>query len=299
MTKHLIVILAVVCLLVPLVGAQTAPDKDQPSRYMWFALDQVNSGKFPVYADLITQYRSVVNTTAPDIYWIAGAPITGSYGRFASASFHDNLASVEKMLNQIQKIDKEVSLKYPKTVSMSAESLANSTVMLAEYSKEISYRPMLVPMPNATYWMTELVGLNPGCDNALNEVAKQVITLHQKANDDEHWAAYNIRGGYPQPSVLFVTGLRSLADLDQETPLSTKETFSNPMVRQALNKFDHECVRSVETNYIQIMPQLSRPHQALVAANPAFWTVKDEPTVAAKKGKNKTPTPGKEMAKGD
>lgn len=294
MTKYFTVILAVVCVFVPLVCAQTAPDKDQPSRYIWYGIDQVNSGKFHVYANLMSQYRDVVNTTTPDIYWISGAPITGAYDRFTSVSFLNSMASVEKMLNDFDKVDKVVASKNANLSTMSAEAIANSTTVLAEYDKEISYRPMLVPMANTSYWMTELVSLNPGCDSALNEVAKQIIALHQKTNDNEHWAAYNVRGGHPQPSVLFVTGLRSLADLDQETPPVVKETFANPMVRQALTKFDRECVRSVETNYIQVLPQLSRPPQALLAANPAFWSVKEEPVVA-KKGKKTTPP--KEMAK--
>lgn len=296
MTKNLVVILAVVCLLVPLVGAQTAPDKDQPSRYIYYGIDQVNSGKFQVYANLMSRYREVVNTTTPDLYWIAGAPITGSYDRFTSVNFFDNLASLEKTLNDLDKVQKLVAARYSTVASQSAEAVANSTLVLAEYDKEMSYRPMLVPMANTMFWVTELVSLNPGCDYAMNEVAKQVIALHQKANDNEHWAAYNVRGGHPQPAVLFVTGVRSLAELDQEKPPMTKEAFANPMVRQALTKFDRECVQSVETNFIQIMPQLSRPPQSLVAANPAFWVVKEEPAVAAKKGKNKTPTPGKEMA---
>jgi hypothetical protein len=291
MAKLSAIALAAMLLCGSLVTAQVAQERgaaNQPSRYIWYEIAKVNAGKYPVYAKIVSQFREVVNTTTPDVYWIAGTPITGESDHITFVSFHDNMASVEKMITAFEKADKALNLKNANLPAQVAEAAGGSHWVLAEYDKEISYRPDMVPMANTTWWLTELVSLKPGCNYELKDVAQQVISLHQKAGDNEHWIAYNIRGGYPQPSVLFVMPLRSLADRDQEPPTSAKEVFESPMVRQMFTKFDKECVTHVETAYTRVQPSLSRPPQALIAANPDYWTIKEEAApVTAKKGKAK------------
>lgn len=293
MAKLSAIALVAVCFFTPIVTAQTAQEKEagQPSRYIWYEIAKVNVGKFQTYSRIVSQFREAMATTAPDMYWIAGSPITGESERITFVTFHDNMASVEKMLTAFEKADQALNLKNANLAAEAAEASAGSQWVLAEYNKEISYRPDMIPMANTTWWLTESVGLKPGCEHELKDVARQVIALYQKVTSNEHWIAYDIRGGYPQPAVLFVTPMRSLADRDQEPPAAAKEAFENPMVRQMFTKFDKECVAHVETAYFRVEPSLSRPSQALVAANPDFWTIKEEATpVTAKKGKaKKTP----------
>jgi hypothetical protein len=145
----------------------------------------------------------------------------------------------------------------------------------------------MVPLSHTTWWSAALVGLRPGCEDDLKNLAKQVIDMHKKAGDNDHWMTYEIRGGVPEPAVLFVTTMKSLADDDQEPPAASKEIFENPLAKQAFSKFDRECVTRVENTYSRVEPSLSRPTQSLVAANPDFWTVKEEAPTVATKGKSK------------
>jgi hypothetical protein len=132
------------------------------------------------------------------------------------------------------------------------------------------------------------MNLKPGCEYEFEDVVKQVTDLHKKAGDNEHWTAYNIRAGYPEPSVLFVTLVRSLADMDQEPPAAAKELFESAPMRQMFQKIGKECIAHIESTYSRVAPQLSRAPQSMMAANPDFWTIKEEaPVVAAKKGKPK------------
>ncbi len=286
MAKYLAIGLAVACACFTLAFAQESKSPDQPSKYVWYGTEKVNSGKFPVYTKVLSQFRDAVNTAAPEVEWIAGSPITGDSDRITYVTFHENLASIDKMMKAMDKVN-QILLTNTSMSAQQAESSAGSHWVLAEYNKEISYRPDMVPISHTSWWVSELVGLKPGCDDELKDVAKQVIDLHKKAGDNEHWIAYNIRAGYPEPSVLFVEPMRSLADGDEEPPASAKEVFGNPMVKQAFSKFDRECVTHVETTYTRVEPGLSRASKSLVAANPDFWTIKEETPVVATKSKPK------------
>jgi len=44
----------------------------------------------------------------------------------------------------------------------------------------------------------------------------------------------------------------------------------------------------VENTVLMVRPELSRPSQTIMADNPAFWTVKDQPTAVATKKKSKS-----------
>jgi hypothetical protein len=261
---------------------------DEPSKYVWYEIAKVNSGKYQVYSKLISQLREAANSAAPDVHWIAGSPITGDSDRVTFVTFHDNMASIEKMMIAFDKVGETAGMKNANLSAESAESEGGSYYVLAQYNKDISYRPLMVPQAETKWWASELVSLNPGCESELQDVAKQVIQMHQKANDNDHWIAYDIRAGYPQPTVLFVTLMRSLADDDQEPPAAAKELFESPPVREMFSRFDKACVRHVESTYSRVDPSLSRPPQNLVAANPDFWTIKEEaPAVATKKTKPK------------
>jgi len=285
MAKSLAMAAAVVCLSSLFAFGQM---QTTPSKYVWWETANIANGKQDQFNRVVARYRDAATTAAPDVFWVTGAPITGDSDRVTFVTFHDNLASIGKTLTAFEKIEQSIVLKDASFVTQASETEAGSHWALAEYSKELSYRPEMVPIANTTYWVSSLFNLKPGCEYEFNDVVKQVAEVHQKAGDNEHWTAYEIRAGYPEPSVLFVTTLRSLADLDQEPPAATKELFESAPMRQMFQKIGKECITHIESTYSRVEPQLSRMPQSVIAANPDFWTIKEEaPVVAAKKGKAK------------
>lgn len=281
MAKRFAMALLVVCLCSILAWPQTTPD--QPSRYVWYEIVQINNGKADLYNKVVAQYRDAANTSAPDVYWLAGTPITGESDHVFIVTFHPNMASIEKTITMFGKAEESVTAKNASFTSQVAEAEGPSHWVLAEYSKELSYRSEMVPMAQTTWWTSSLFSLRPGCEYEFNEVVKQVADLHKKAGDNEHWSAYQIRAGYPEPSVLFVTTMRSLADMDEEANAAAKEMFESASMRQMFQKIGKECIAHIESTYAQVAPQMSRMPQAVVAANPDFWTIKEQPTPAATK----------------
>ena len=286
MAKLLAIAAAAVCVCSPLALGQMQKTADQPSKYVWYETAQINGGKYELFNKLVAQYRDAAATTAPDVYWIAGAPITGDSDRVTVVTFHDSMASIEKTIAAFDKVEQALVVKNASFIAQAAEAEAGSHWTLAEYSKELSYRPGMVPLANTTWWSASLFNLKPGCEYEFSDVVKQVADVHKKAGDNEHWTAYEIRAGYPEPSVLFVTTMRSLADMDEEPTAAAKELFESAPMRQMFQKIGKECIAHIESTYSRVDPKLSRVPQAVIAANPDFWTIKEEaPVVATKKGK--------------
>ena len=279
----------VACLCSLLAFGQTQASANQPSRYIWWENAQIAAGKYDAFNRIIAQYRETTTATTPEVYWIAGEPITGESDRVTFVTFHDNMASVEKMMAAFDKVDEAITAKNANFSAQAAEAAPSSHWALAEYNKDLSLRPDLVPIANTTWWSTRLYTLKPGCQYEFNDVLKHVAETHKNLGDNDHWIAYQVRGGYPQPSVLLVTPLRSLGDLDQEPSSASKETFESTPMRQMIQKIGKECIEHVETSYSRVDPKLSRVSQPMIAANPDFWTIKEEAPVmaTAKKGKPK------------
>jgi len=272
------------------LSAQEKPaSQDQHPRYVWYAVDQVSNGKFGVYSKVVAQYREAAASAAPDVHWIAGSAITGHSGRVTIVTFHDSMASVEKMMTAFDKMDNAINMKNASFPAQEAESTTSSHYVLAEYKKELSYRPDMVPMANTTWWSAELISLKPGCQYEFQDAVKQAADLHSKAGDSDHWIGYRVLAGDSLPAVIFVSPMRSLADEDEEPSAAAQEVLQSPLARQMFSRIGKECITHIESDYSRVEPSLSRPPDALVAANPDFWTVKDEAMSASapapKKGK--------------
>jgi len=288
MQRFTVTLVAVACLCSLFTFAQAQSTANLPNKYVWWGTAQIAAGKYDLNTKLLAQFRDATATVAPDVYWIAGAPITGDDGRITYVTFHDNMASVEKMMAAFDKVGQAVTAKNADYNTQAAEAAPTAHWVLAEYSKELSYRPDLVPLSNTTWWVSSLFTIKSGCEYEFAEVVKQVADVHKKAGDNDHWTGYEIRGGYPEPAVLFVTTLRSLADLDQEPPAAQKEMFESAPMRQMFQKIGKECIAHIESTYSRVEPTLSRMPQSVIAANPDFWTIKEEaPAVTPKKGKTK------------
>jgi hypothetical protein len=288
MTRLTAIVLVVFCLLGAL-AAQENQSSGKTAKYVYYQDAKVNSGKYRVFAKTVGEFRDAAATAAPDSYWIVGSPITGDTSTFVFVTFQDSMAGVEKFASSLDKAGQAVMAKDANYEQESAESDGGSQLGLARYNEEISYRPDMVPLADTAYWSSETIGLRPGCGHEFDEAAKQVIELHKKAGDNDHWIAYDIVTGPSLPAVLFVQPMKSLADEDQEPPAAAKEIFQSPMVRNMLSHISKECITHISSAYFKVEPSLSRPMPALVTANPGFWTVKEETASAApvRKGKKK------------
>ncbi len=292
MTKLVAIGPAIACLLIAFAPAQEKQENTSNNaiaRYVMTEDAQIAVGKGAGNANLSAQFRDTANSTAPDLYWIAGEPITGDSDHVTYVFGYDSMASVQKGGDAVLKVLQVVAAKNPSLISQVGDVSKGSHFTLAEYNKELSYRPDAVPLAETRWWYTSVYELKPGCEDGWAELVKLYSEMAKRTNWDLHWIAYDVRAGAPDPTALSVSPLRSLAEQDQEPPPAAREAMASAPMRQMFQQFaDKGCIRHIEHYYTRVDPGLSRPPQSLVTANPDFWTPKPEPVVApAKPAKQK------------
>ena len=286
MTKLVAIGPAIACLLIAFAPAQEKQEttsNNAIARYVYIQDTQIGVGKQAGLANGIAQYRDTVNGVAPDQYWIAGEPVTSDSEHFTVVSFYDSMASFEKGGAAFAKVDQALAAKNPSLASQAGDIFKGSHRILAESNKELSYRPDAVPLAETKWWYIIAYELKPGCEDGFAEIGKAYSEIAKRANWDIHWITYNVRAGAPEPTIWVVIPMRSLAEMDPETPAAAREAMASAPMSQMLQQFDKGCTRNVEHSYIRVDPGLSRPPQSVVAANPDFWTPKPQPAMAVAK----------------
>lgn len=285
--------LAVVCtcgLLAAQDNAQTGADAGKTAKhakYAYWEEVKVNNGKWTVFSKNAAEFRDAANSSSSGAYWIAGNPITGDDGRVTYVTFQDSMAGVEKFIGDINKVFEAAAAKNPNMEAESGESEGPARTGLARYRDDLSYRPDMVSPGDMRWWNSEVIGLHAGCEKEFEDAVKQIIDLHKKVQDNDHWSAYEMVAGEQLPAMLFVTSMKSLADDDVEPPAAAKELFDSPLVRRLFENVGKNCITGVWAQYSQVQPGLSRPWPNLAASNPDFWNAKP-PSMSntpAKKGK--------------
>ncbi len=255
------------------------------ANYVWVEQVQINSGKWQVHQDLARQYRQAATSLNTDAFWLAASPITGEGNQTMFVSFHDNYAGIEQAMETFNKVGKEISIRNANFAAQTAESERGGRSMISKFRPDLSYRPDQVDVAQATRWRISTYRLKPGTGTAFADLVKEVMELEKKADANAHWIAYQVVSGGPGPQFVFVSPLKALADLDQDDSMRVKEVFT-PTIQRQLDAQVKDMVLYTETTFYAVRPDLSRPSPNIIAANPEFWTVKDEaPVVASTTGK--------------
>jgi hypothetical protein len=259
------------------------------SKYVWIEDAHTMPGKYMAFRNSMLTFKQTADTMNSDVYWLAGTNMTGDMNRVTFVTFHDTMASVEKTAEALDGIN-ATAMKNASYGTESTESDAGATLMLAKYREDISYNPTKVDVGHMKAWAVTVLQLKPGTMADLNELAKEEIAMMKKANVDDHWIAYEIMGGMPGPAVMFVTPMKSLADIDEDKTEEAMKTVITPWIHKQFGNMVKNIVTAEYTNYLAVNPTYSRMPQSVVAANPEFWNVKAAPEMAkapAKKGKQK------------
>jgi hypothetical protein len=281
MKKTAVLVLACAFLLsVTAMAAEPAKTASNVPKIIQIYKDEVKMGSQMTYDNLIRQVRQTVNSSNAGLFWVAATPITGHAGTVSFITFHENFADVEATGKTWEKAMAPLM----KDASFNRElgqSVGSSKSIIARYREDLSYRPEKFDMGTATNWELGIVKLKPGTSMDFADLEKESLELHKRGNIDEHWVVYQVEYGSSQPTFLFLTGLKSLADLDSDLKDAHKAVFTDA-VRRRFSTTAREVVTSEEGVLLAVRPDISRPSQTLVAANPSFWTVKEEPTTVAR-----------------
>ncbi|WP_353073184.1 hypothetical protein [Tunturiibacter gelidiferens] len=121
--------------------------------------------------------------------------------------------------------------------------------------------------------LTQFV-VRPGHTGEWTELVKLVIEAYKKGVPDAHWGTYEMLFGGGS-TYLVITTLRSAEELDAEFAKDPKFIEAlGPEGLKKLEALEASCVESRQSNLFRISPKMSYPPEALVQAEPDFWTPK-------------------------
>jgi hypothetical protein len=287
MKKTLVWVLAVlvVCSMVAVAGdssdtAGNVPKLIRLSKY------EIKMGKIGEYANLNQQVRQALNNGNASYHYVAATPIAGTGGLVEIVSFYENYGQIETAMKSFAQ-NTGALMKNAEFNRGASDAIQGTHGIIAKFRPDLSYNPQKLDLANATSWELSFVRLKPGYSRDFEDLEKQSIELHQKGSIDEHWVVYQVEYGAQTPSFLFLRALKSLADLDVDRKAAHEAVFTEAVRRQFSRTFK-DAGDFEQSTILTVRPDLSRPPQTLVAANPSFWTVQEKaPAVAAKTTRKK------------
>ena len=290
MKRAIVFVVAVMC-FVSLFSF--AADSPKAPKYIWVQTVSIAGDKSEPYINLVGQLRHAADTLKTDSYWISASAMTGDLRQITFVSFYDNMAAAEKDIMGYSQISAELKRGNPNFWTEIGAIEQEPRAALAMLREELSYQPDKIPYGEAKWWRIKTLHLAPGARMEFADLMKEEIDILTRAKVDEPFLVFEVSAGVPTTGQVYyiVTEMKSLAEMDTDNSEQLKP-FLTPLVREHFQTVARKIVTRAEDNLFMIRPELSRPPQTYVAANPDFWTIKESEPVAAK-GKAKPKKPAK------
>ena len=159
------------------------------------------------------------------------------------------------------------------------------------FREELSLRPRPDLSP-VRFLEVFVVHLRPGHSTEWNEIVKMVIAGYEKAIPDAHWGCFEEAYGGDGGTYLFLTGRKSLAELDRGEEDNKK--FEATMGKDGLKKLDELWSAAVESSQQQLFavnPRMSYVADDWIKSDPDFWKPKTGPAAAKPTAEDKKSKP--------
>jgi hypothetical protein len=143
--------------------------------------------------------------------------------------------------------------------------------LLFALSESLSYNTSHIPLSRATAYSVSLAYVRRGTTDGY--VAEQKLAadlLRRSAVQDEEFIAYTLEFGGEPPAFLFLTPLRSLADLDIDLSGQHENLFTPEQDRHRADVLK-DSVRLNESMLLVVDPAASNPPRSFGDDNRAFW----------------------------
>lgn len=279
-------VLLVVTALAVCCSFALSQDSAKISKYVWVETDQVNSPMQQAYESSYKQFKQASESANSKFYWVGLTPITGQLNSITYLTFSDTFAGIDEALKDADSIAAQAAAKNASFTKEAAEGTRMTFSGISVFHPELSFRPEMVPMAETTRYRLTSYVLKPGMGSAFSDIVKDVIAL-DKSIPTAHWLMYESLSATNGPEFTVVTPLKSLADLDNVDMAAMTSVFT-PAVRRDIDRRIQQCVASTSASFVAVQPKYSRVMPEVMAANPSFWTVKEEaPVMAAKPAKGK------------
>lgn len=200
-------------------------------------------------------FLGLESLTGPsEVMWLWGFPSFAAY----EADY--------KMQNSMPAIQ-SVAMQYGPA---EADDVSNESEMVARYRADLSYGdPINIGVYRYFSIATTRVRLGHNAD--YEEFMKTLNEARKSANNPVHVAVYQVTSGAQAGTFISFTPRKSLAEMD-----ATNQAMTQAMadVQQKINELVEKSVTTTSNAIFAINPRMSKPTDAMAAADPAFWKPK-------------------------
>jgi len=287
--KRLILLLCAAWLLLPALSPRALAQTTAPPRVVLFEREEIKPGRLVEHereANNFARMLAHARTAGEPSYTRFGlTPVAGNANEVMYLYRFDSLEQWAQSQNDIERW-----MSRPGPMRAFYERLAgpprpdaedpHTSVrrMVGVYQPSMSYNPR----PNLTkarYISMTTIRVKPGHYGDWMRLISMYVDAMKRMKGDPHFAAFEIVGGAPDGTFVFLTSMDSMAEMDRMT--ANAGEFPRAM-GEKLDDFEKLVAASFEsmtTNIYAINPRISNPPAEFVAADPAFWS-HDMPTPA-------------------
>ncbi len=257
-----------------------------PPKVLTIYREVIKPGKGQAHEKVESNWAKLLARANVGTHYIGATAMTGEPRALFFAGF-DSFAAWEKAEQAFEKLDPAIKAEDAKLAEEDGALLSEARGVVAVLRPDLSYRAP-VEIGKMRYFGIEVGHVRPGRGHDYEEITKMVISAHEKANVDEHWAAYEVIGGAPEGTYIYLAPVKSLAEWDAYEANHGK-AFQEAMGEEGskkLREFARDGIKSTEINLFAFSSKMSYVSKETAAQDPGFWSSKPEakPAAAKKEG---------------
>ena len=266
-------------LLAPSFAALRAQGGPQPPPpLMMFYREEVKPGRGAAHAATEAAWGHILAKGKSTDHYLGMSSLTGpseawfimGYGSYADWGAKQNEADKNPALKkEIEAISQK-----------DGEHLSGTRSFLGTLRKDLSFGPP-VEIGKMRYMRVRTFRIKQGMGRAFEDGVKTALAAYEKSRFPASFAFYEVEAGTWSPTYVVLRPMKSLADMDVMD--AANKAFMDALGdegQKAMQKAFLDTVNGVENQLFAFSPKLSYPGPAVIASDPAFWTVK--PPAAAK-----------------
>ncbi|MEO7540273.1 MAG: hypothetical protein ABIV21_09605 [Pyrinomonadaceae bacterium] len=207
---------------------------------------------------------------------LAMVPVAGNENEVMYFWGYDTFAEMEKSNAYLDNLSVTYKADFDRNRHEGEDYHVSQRDSIAVLREDLSYRPG-ADIGHMRYLRVQTIRVKPGHQADFEEARKIINAAHEKVKIDENMAVYQMVGGAQSGTYLVLIPWKSLDGLGT---IPHGRAYRDAMGESNQNKLDKLSNDSILVDDVAIYafnPQLSYLSPQMVAADPAFWTLKPMP----------------------
>jgi hypothetical protein len=289
MKKSLLITSALFVFLTGSIGALA----QGPPKVLLIVREEIKTGMMTPHAREANGVVRIYAKAKSPYTRLAMIPVAGNENEVMYFWGFDSFSDLEKSNAYLDSLGTTYKADFDRNAHEGEDYHSSQRDSLAVLREDLSYNIGAVDLPHMRYMRMQTVRVKPGHQKDFEEARKIVKAAHEKAKVDEHMAVFQLVGGAQSGTYLVVIPWKSL---DGAATLPHGKSYRDALGdsnSDKLDKINNDSIMFESVDIYGFAPQLSYSSERMVAADPAFWTLKpmlpDVPVMAIKKTPAKTP----------